>query len=164
MPVRCPKVWPSHQHATGPQFTAVVEQNRGVSQAYVTHTTVRRPENSDTWTSNWALSMPGLCPRNYFAPTARSRWAVDCLSQQQRQKSSERGLPSQFFPLAKLFVEMSRQMLERVCKRDGVGRNCLWKLLLNHTRSWFPRKAHQSLLSIVSNYFLWNLLFENVVT
>ena len=102
---------------------------------YVTPTTVRRPENSDTWTSNWALSMPGLCPRNYFAPTARSRWAVDCLSQQQRQKSGERGLPSQFFPLAKLFVEMSRQMLERVCKRDGVGRNCLWKLLLNHTRS-----------------------------
>ena len=88
------------------------------------HTTVFPAKfwHLDVELGSWALSMLGRCPHNYFAPTAPSRCAPDCLSNQQLQKS--RGLPSQLFPLAKLFVEMSRQMLE------GLQQHGNWAIVL----------------------------------
>ena len=104
--------------------------------ARMAHTTVFPAKfwHLDVKLDSWALSMLGRCPHNYFAPTAPSRCAPDCLSNQQLQKS--RGLPSQLFPLAKLFVEMSRQMLE--------GLATTW--ILGHCFGIFFTPAHFSVI------------------
>ena len=54
------------------------------------HTTVYPAKfwHLDVELGSWALSMLGRCPHNYFAPTAQSRCAPDCLSNQQLQKTA----------------------------------------------------------------------------
>ena len=111
-------------NSIGPVSDWVTEKTgymQNTKLARMAHTTVFPAKfwHLDVKLGSWALSMLGRCPHNYFAPTAPSRCAPDCLSNQQLQKS--RGLPSQLFPLAKLFVEMSRQMLERLAKTWPLG-------------------------------------------
>ena len=56
------------------------------------------------------------------------------------KKQASAGCRVNFFG-RKLFVEMSRQMLERSCKCKG--ENCLWKFQVNHTQFRFPRRDPQ---------------------
>ena len=115
------------------------------------HTTVFPAKfwHLDVKLGSWALSMLGRCPHNYFAPTAPSRCAPDCLSNQQLQKS--RGLPSQLFPLAKLFVEMSRQMLEGLATTWPLG-DCFGIFLLPHI---FLLSDYRGLIRVTISTKMW---------
>ena len=152
--------WEGTQHVTsgghGPEPCTAVVQHQ---ECYVCGAHLYVRQNSDTWTLNWALSMPGLCPRNYFAPTARSRCAHDCLSKQQLQKTTERRLPHTIFPA-------SQNCLWRCharCLTGLGGSEFLWKFQISHNCHPIgilkKRPPSQTLLSIVVKSFLGNLLF-----
>ena len=137
-------------NSTGPVSDWVTEKTgymQNTKLARMAHTTVFPAKfwHLDVELGSWALSMLGRCPHNYFAPTAPSRCAPDCLSNQQLQKS--RGLPSQLFPLAKLFVEMSRQMLE------GLQQHGNWAIVLG-----FFYSSTYFYYQIIVAFFVWQYL------
>ena len=109
-------------NSTGPVSDWVTEKTGCAEHQLSTYARLCFRQNSDTWTSNWVVGhspcwggVPTITLHRRHSPAARPI----VFPTNNCKKSC--GLPSQLFSLAKLFVEMSRQMLEGL-QQQAIGR------------------------------------------